>query len=494
MARDRRVHASCDLSFRRLCKGPPEQGLGRNPLLVRTYTLHSITGFNIFQRCDRMPTLIARLRRRPAETPSANQLFQSHALPATTPIRRTMPGAWSDMSPFERKIHPDLNSLIIDNAEPDLVTAPSTASFGQEALEFAPLPPSTRKRLASLRINLAEDSDENAQALEQPSSDVNGQAQCRSTNETRRERVHGTDSPSVDDTSGETFGGRENLMSRHDQSISRVVADTRSTPVTPDTSCSLTCTEETRIRTPSLSFRPHSTQDVASSPHTFGIPTPPSSGFTFGPRHRRIQASSEIPPPLPALDHPAFQSSVSNKVNNLRAMRIFSAPSLLLEEDEQEPKQPRHAWSLPSMSHKALSSTKGPKHSRKCGRSRSRTNLVQEILSSTRSTPRFRHSRTQSKDSIISSRRDSAEFSAAQAALIRDDTAESWEAQVSREMVRMSLGGKPRPVYKNNAGVAEPRGNNVRALSPYFLSILLTSFFPLFYSLHTLSISHFVMR
>jgi hypothetical protein len=324
-----------------------------------------------------MPTLIARLRRRPL----ANQPLQSHAPPATTPIRRSMPGAWAESSPFERKIHPDLNSLIIDDTEPDLVS-PSTVPFKREetTLGFVPLLPSTRKRSASFRTYLAEDSGENnekAQAIEQPSSNVSGQT----NSDAQRHSTHETNSPPVDvsfpNTSGETFGGTEKLTLN--QSTSRVVTDTRSTPVTPDGPelCSLTGTEVRHIRTPSLCSQPHSIQDVASSPHTFGIPTPPSSGFTFGPRHRRIQTSSETPPPLPPLDHPAFQSSG----NVSRAMRVFSAPSLLLEGDEQVLKQPRHAWSLPTMSRKALSNTKGPKHSGKRGRSQSKIK-VQETLSS----------------------------------------------------------------------------------------------------------------
>lgn len=446
-----------------------------------------------------MSTLIARLKRRSTYSPSPSRHSRNNAPPAT-PIRYPMPGAWSEMSPLERKIHPDLNSLIIEDTTPisPISPIPSVAQDDTASnLGFVPLPPSTRKRSASLRIQDSGNVIERNRAIEQVSQDVSGRAdntmQSSSVDDqdisdtptsTFPEAASPLVNASFPNTSGETFGRTEKITSPHGQGPSYVGSDIQpTTPVTPDSSGSRDGNGETCAHTPNLSsagFRSnlsHKLESTTSSPHTFGIPTPPSSGFIFSPRRRRIHASSETLPPLPPLDHPAFQStSISNNVNNSQAMRIFTTPGLLLKKDDQQSK-PRHALSLPSMSR---SRTKSPKHSRERARTQSRIK-TQEIFLSTpplHSTPRrsFRHSRTQSKDSTTSSRRASAEFSTVQATLIGDGngTTGSWEAQVSREMVRMSLGKKPRPGSQNNAGMAESvqaqsTSNNVRTAVILFL-------------------------
>ena len=438
-----------------------------------------------------MTTLLTRLKRRSIHSPPA-----SHAPPAT-PVRHSMPGAWSELSPLERKIHPDLNSLIIEDSTPILDIGP--VAHHDTASGFVPLLPSTRKPSTSLRIQQEEDSSDNvdhdkAQAIRQLFQDV-GQ-------HTPPSHIPFTVDASSPNTSGETFGRTAKLTSVHGRETSYAVSDPRFiTPVTPDSSSSPVGDDGTRAHSSNHSFESrsnssHKLESITPSPHTFGIPTPPSSGFTFSPRRHRVHADSETAPPLPPLDHPAFQSSsVSSNVVNSRAMRIFTMPGVPREKDDQQSKQPRHASSLPSMS---LPSTKSPHHSRESARPQPRFKTP-EIFPSTlplQSTPRrgFRHSRTKSKDSVSSSRRASAEFSAAQAALIdHTGTAESWEAQVSREMVRMSIGEKQRSGIQNNAAVAksgQARGNNVWAavsLSQTFSLFLLTSPIPLYHSFHSLS-------
>jgi hypothetical protein len=466
-----------------------------------------------------MLTLIARLKKGSTQSLSASQHSQSHASPAT-PIRHPMPGAWSELSPFPRKIHPNLNSLIFeDTTTPTILDIGPTPLVAQNetTLEFVPLPPSTRKRSASLRIRVGEDSDSNiekTEAMEQPLQDVRvtdsnkvqgTDDQLRCIPALRTTSFPETASPPPDasfpNTSGETFGCAAKFASPQGQCPSSVVSDTRSTtPVTPDSCSSQAGNREARAyrcnRSRSESYSSHKLESTIPSPHTFGIPTPPSSGFTFSPCRRRVHASSETPPPLPPLDHPAFRSSlVLNNANDTKATRVFTGPGLLLENDNQQAKHPRHASSLPSMSRR-VPSIKSPNRSRKRARTQSSRFKTDNISLSTppplQSTPRrsFRHLRTPSKESTKSSRRASAEFSAVQATLIEDDhrIPGSWEAQVSREMVRMSLarGEKPGRRYQNNAGAAElgqARGHNVRHVHLFLVFCSLH----LFHSFHSLS-------
>lgn len=123
-----------------------------------------------------MSTLIARLKRRSTYSPSPSRHSRNNAPPAT-PIRYPMPGAWSEMSPLERKIHPDLNSLIIEDTTPisPISPIPSVAQDDTASnLGFVPLPPSTRKRSASLRIQDSGNVIERNRAIEQVSQDVSG--------------------------------------------------------------------------------------------------------------------------------------------------------------------------------------------------------------------------------------------------------------------------------------------------------------------------------
>jgi hypothetical protein len=108
------------------------------------------------------------------------------------------------------------------------------------------------------------------------------------------------------------------------------------------------------------------------------------------------------------------------------------------------------------------------------------------------------HTRSQSKGSLKSnlSRRSSAEFSAKQLSLlgVSGKSSESWEVQVSKELLRLSLaqdvvngGGKKRVVNLGSIadgphsilGHVSARGNNVGsfAVFPSVLCLLLTFIF-----------------
>lgn len=182
------------------------------------------------------------------------------------------------------------------------------------------------------------------------------------------------------------------------------------------------------------------------SPHTFGMPTPPrpaskenSSYFTY----------KEAPPPLPPLDHPAFRD-VTNA--GLASSNMHSFP-MFPGKDEQGVVQDRirtHTNSLPSIPQKITMETDSADTNHTRPRSKSSavgapTTFKKEtnIISSDWSLNKLRgHSRNYSKSSIASSRRSSAEYSARQVSSIGHEEVQEggWEVQVSREMIRLSLG------------------------------------------------------
>jgi len=169
------------------------------------------------------------------------------------------------------------------------------------------------------------------------------------------------------------------------RSLSSLRTDRSSSPATP-------CLNQT-----SLPVAHHSRSE---SPRTFGYPTPPYSTRTFG--------HQESPPPLPPLDHPELvldagglrsvtfgrSHKPSNSVPTIPHVdSIFGIP--------QEP------TSGPSVNHKSVAR---------------------------------KHSKTLSVDSRRSSRRSSAEWSSVQATEGVLTNSSSWQAQVSREILRLSFG------------------------------------------------------
>ncbi|KAG6909290.1 hypothetical protein DXG01_001234 [Tephrocybe rancida] len=120
-------------------------------------------------------------------------------------------------------------------------------------------------------------------------------------------------------------------------------------------------------------------------------------------------------------------------------------------------KSTRHSHSLPSFSHlNRVSSDSRRRRTRP--RSRSKPyEFFAEAKSSTPVSRRRAHKRSQSNVSQSSSRRASAEFSAEQASSVShgSEFGNSWEVQVSRQMLRMSFGEKLQEVEQGWADWAE---------------------------------------
>ncbi|KAG2009807.1 hypothetical protein CC2G_012695 [Coprinopsis cinerea AmutBmut pab1-1] len=172
---------------------------------------------------------------------------------------------------------------------------------------------------------------------------------------------------------------------------------------------------------------------VTPSPtFTFGVPsTPPSRSSD---RHSRTSDMffnhTETPPPLPPLNHPAF---------NFPSRPL--EPSSERKSRDKPINQPRPARSLPSVKpDKRASSTPPSKKARREAKSSLRSEADTHQAKG-KEPQRRGHMRSESKGSIASSRRSSAEFSAKRASLlgVANEADEPWEVKVSRELLRLSL-------------------------------------------------------
>jgi hypothetical protein len=142
-------------------------------------------------------------------------------------------------------------------------------------------------------------------------------------------------------------------------------------------------------------------QTGSESPRTFGYPTPPYSTRTFG--HHE-----SFPPPLPPLDHPelVLDAGGSRSVTFSRSYKPSDSATTIPRVDKIFG-IPQELISGPSVSRKPVAR---------------------------------KHSKTLSVDSRRSSRRSSAEWNSVQATEGVFTNSSSWQAQVSREILRLSFG------------------------------------------------------
>ena len=257
-----------------------------------------------------------------------------------------------------------------------------------------------------------------------------------------------------------TFGRRDQAA-RHstpsDTGRGATRSDSQSSlsqPRSRATSHSYFSSEDSQPRTPGS--RPHSlytstpysirvpsmpndgNRQTLPSPHTFGIRTPTQFDSTqnLG-QHESYFNFKGVPPPLPPLDHPAFRGPVTEfGVSSSKQPYSFSHVDGGVAT--------RHSYSLPSMAQSTVttkpdSTTDARK--KKDPRVRSKSSAAAtsiKNISRQESVKRIFHSRNQSKSSISSSRRSSAEYSAKQASSIEHGGC--WEVDVTKAMISLSLG------------------------------------------------------
>jgi len=277
----------------------------------------------------------------------------------------------------------------------------------------------------------------------------------------------------------------------HANSPSRLTfSDTQ--PQTPGSST----TQSFHISTPHLrgiSSRSLARDTILPSPNTFGTRTPMS---TSEPKHGGSYFDcKEIPPPLPALDHPAFKAQKESTIPP--GTHVFSGlPIGSGYELQQGPGIgqliQRATHSLPSLTG-SRASTRNTK--KKELRPRSKSTVENVDVSFGKFSGKVLHSRSQSKSSIASSRRSSAEYSAKQASSIGHESAGDggWEIQVSKAVISLALGeggqgaeGRPhRGPPPSSFGRA--RGKNVGALDSCHIPPSYVHYLPfIFFVLHFL--------
>lgn len=133
----------------------------------------------------------------------------------------------------------------------------------------------------------------------------------------------------------------------------------------------------TRPETPASAFHqahsPHADPNTSTPYSTFASSssaTPPSSGFTFGSHGLGRLADTSPPPPLPPLDHPAFQDASDSRHGTDTSIQVTDTNNAR----EGQVRQPRASASLPSMSRpKAQDIFNSPASQPRASTSRSRT-------------------------------------------------------------------------------------------------------------------------
>ena len=195
-------------------------------------------------------------------------------------------------------------------------------------------------------------------------------------------------------------------------------------------------------------------------------------------RHQSSFKFQQVPPPLPPLDHPAFQ------INEFGVLPR-ATPSVFNAEKVVRPSN-----SLPSFRKWPRSSTKADPgmHTirRKGTRHRSKSSVADNRGPDLAIRNAFHHFRKSSKTSIDSIRRSSAEYSAKQASSLDHD---GWEVGVSKAMINLSLGDQRISASASTLTAAtadafpdRPRGENVGALV-FWLLLLSFTFLTVIFSL-----------
>lgn len=411
----------------------------------------------------------------------------------------------SSSSYLNRKIHPDLDSLIENDSsfyDPNCCfegkasssTRRSEPPAGHEIVEFKGLNPMPARkevyRYNKAGTKITQNSKNEAEGVQIEASHSGPERYEKDTLEAERSHYF---TPPVSPSSGTTrdipaetalsrpkimrwptFGKGPDLRqskgelrkrsfstSTGHSSLNHFQGQDDTTPCTPS--------NDKAPRTPgSKKFplhrsTPHSCSTMASvpmshqpdipSPNTFGIPSPPQKNIASI-KHGSHFTFREVPPPLPPLSHPAFRD-----ISNTTVLPDFTRHKIVSGDFREQGKFARHTHSLPSLTRaktvvKTSNSARNftPRHTR--ARSQSST-VVSDNGNKILSMPsvvgmKKMHARNHSKSSIASSRRSSAEFSAKQASLISHelDCEGGWEVQVSREMVRLALGEDERPRTK----------------------------------------------
>ena len=471
-----------------------------------------------------MTSFFSRLRRRATTSASASTpLVISSPIPITIP---DLPSPLEDVSPppADRRIHPDLNSLVesysaaeesqvprglkpmpsprsrrhsVDGsstwrtqlrltsrlAPPIVVQDPVQEEEPSSSAQIFPTAEwstfGRTKDHTSPRISDFGNSSARNSPVRRPSSKLSkgtsNSGSLRSNITSPRSPV--TSRPSTG-RSGPSLAPPTSSSSSHSSPQTRTSEipspheDNRHSSESPNTHSSHSKQTPTRRRsTPSHSTpSPQSAANIShktssdlafDSPKTFGHPTPelrPGSGQSFGFVWR------EQTPPMPALDHPALAASLGSRAQTLAVGHGGSNPNLkeLAADPIRAGKSERRPSKISQTSHFSTLPFRFGRS--RPSRSRSMPKVQQifdqdtkESPESSARSPAMLRGRRRAKSGAITKyeRRRSADWTSSQALAGANASGEfSWPAQVSREMLRMSLGTHVSEghISKNNAG------------------------------------------
>ncbi|KAJ7465064.1 hypothetical protein FB451DRAFT_428775 [Mycena latifolia] len=329
-----------------------------------------------------MANLLARFKRGRTQSLTAASALTSPgptlpntpaAAPAPAPIQPAVAAVQSP--PLERKIHPDLDSLVANWTPPVARASDAASASGSSPPDPFPTPlrPSTRRHSIDGAVPVLPPPQAQSHLDDLPELPVPipFTAQPQPPTRTRRLLTRLTRSPSprtstinvatpVPAVGWSTFGRRAHNsggndtrphltdfgeLGRGSPAPSQGTSISHSQSFSPSRSAS-----QVNLGTPSTTSQ-HLDDSVSGHGHGHhGQATPgsdlpsPASGFTFGSQSRvsgRTSAPASPPPPMPPLDHPAFHGMSSQSPTPL--------PGHLQRRDRDKERHPRSSSSLPSM-------------------------------------------------------------------------------------------------------------------------------------------------
>ncbi|KAJ7868731.1 hypothetical protein B0H14DRAFT_303904 [Mycena olivaceomarginata] len=340
-----------------------------------------------------MANILARFRRGRTKSLSGTSALTSSGptLPATPAPAPPQPTASQAQSPLERKIHPDLDSLVANwtsPAEPAEPAEPASSADSTPGPSSPPpfsLRPSTRRHSidGATPVIQPPPPDTRLEGLPEFGVPIPFTAQPQPPTRTQRflTRLTGAPSPASSSTNlaatttttgWSTFGrrgkngsdhnrlhltefgerGRGSPAPSHGTSISHSVSQSRSH-------------SQVNLGTPSTTSQQlddsatHSNSGHGHMTPASDLPSP-SSGFTFGSQGRvsgRASASASPAPPMPPLDHPAFRGPGPGRVPH-SASQSQTPSQVQLPQLREGGARPRPSSSMPSMHNSSSSRRK----------------------------------------------------------------------------------------------------------------------------------------
>lgn len=195
---------------------------------------------------------------------------------------------------------------------------------------------------------------------------------------------------------------------------------------------------------------------AADSPHTFGHPTPPDNPVNY--------SVAPVPPPLPPLDHPELAGVLSSRRHSASAGQLaFRDRSNALPTNRGTPRKDDLFASLSFKLGRSVRHRSGPPQVMQVFN----TAMAEQNENRPPDGP-HRRRRARTISAGTRQRRTSADWSSYQASVgVNSHANQAWPAEVSREIVRLSLRGSPGPdTLPGSSEIPQPRTRGGRSADP----------------------------